>query len=258
MRYMMRSGLISTVQAIATVAMFLGLWEITSRSGWVSRALFPPPTQVLAALVEWAKDGGLVRDLWASLWKAYTGLAIGAAIGVPAGILAGRVRAIRDCVLPLILLFRPIPPVAIIPLVIIWFGIGTTSKLSATAFAVFFPVFTAAYQGARNLPDSYLWAARSVGLSPVAILFRIVLPGTLNVTMAGLRVGLATAFLMIYVNELAGSASGVGYQIALMHLNYRIDRMMAALVVLGTFAALSDSLLSYGVSYLFPWLGKQS
>jgi NitT/TauT family transport system permease protein len=174
------------------------------------------------------------------------------------GLFAGRMEWVRDYSLAVLLLVRPIPPVAIIPLVIVWFGIGPASKVLSTAFAVFFPVFTATYQGARNLPDSYLWAARSVRLPSWSILFRVVLPGTLNVSMAGIRVGIAMAFIMVYVTELAGSSDGLGYQIALMHLNYRIDRMMAALAVLATCAALTDLAVSRVASWLFPWLGREA
>lgn len=246
------------LRVIFSLALFIAAWEGVSRSAWVSPALFPPPSRVLFALREWAASGELVRDLAGSLWRAYLGLIIGLVAGILVGLFAGRLAAVRNYTLPVILLFRPIPPVSIIPLVIVWLGIGNFSKVMATAFAVFFPVFTATYQGARNLPDSYLWGARSVGLSWLAILFRIVLPGTMNVSLAGIRVAIAMAFVMVYVTELAGSSDGLGYQISVMHLSYRIDRMMAAMAVLAGCAAITDLVVVRTVSSLCPWIGKQA
>ena len=145
-----------------------------------------------------------------------------------------------------------------IPLVIVWIGIGDGSKIASTAFACFFPMFTASFQGAINIPESFLWAAKSAGLSKSAILRRIVFPATLNVGVAGLRVSIAMAFVMVFVNELAGASQGIGYQISLMHLNYRIDRMMAALAVLAACAALLDVLAVRFIQFACPWIGKET
>lgn len=246
----------SILQGTASIIVFLAAWELVARSGWISAALFPPPTAVVRALVEWARSGDLGRDLAASLWRTYAGLALGTVAGVFIGISAGQIVPLRNAIVPLVSLFRPIPPVAMIPLVIIWAGIGNGSKVLSTAFACFFPMFTAAYQGAANLPESFLWAARSAGLSGPAILARIVFPATLNVCLAGLRVTIAVAFVMCFVSELAGSSQGLGYQISLMHLNYRIDRMMAAMAMLAGCAAATDALAVWVITSVCPWIGK--
>ena len=115
-------------------------------------------------------------------------------------------------------------------------------------------MFTGTYQGAMSIPDSYLWAAQAAGLSRPAILARIVLPTTLTASLAGLRVAVAVAFVMVFVTELAGSSQGLGYQISLSQLNYRIDRMMAALAVLAGCAALTDVILVRGIAFLCPWM----
>ena len=99
-----------------------------------------------------------------------------------------------------------------------------------------------------------MWAAQAAGLSRLAILARIVLPTTLTSSLAGLRVAVAVAFVMVFVTELAGSSQGLGYQISLSQLNYRIDRMMAALAVLAACAALTDFLLFRGILLLCPWM----
>ncbi len=245
------------LHSAASVTVFLLLWECISRSGWVSSALFPPPTVVVKALIQWAESGDLFKDCVASLWRSMLGLCIGVVMGTILGVASGRIATLRNVVVPIINLFRPIPPVALIPLVIVWVGIGDGSKIASTAFACFFPMFTASFQGSLNIPASYLWAAQSAGLSKTAMLLRIVFPATLNVAVAGLRVSIAVAFVMIFVTELAGASQGIGYQISLMHLNYRIDRMMAALAVLAAFAALIDVITIKTLNYLCPWIGKE-
>jgi ABC-type nitrate/sulfonate/bicarbonate transport system permease component len=246
----------SLIQSIASITVFVVGWELIARSGWISVALFPPPSAVIRALAEWAQSGDLARDLVSSLWRVYTGLAIGVLAGVLFGVTAGQFAWLRNTIVPIVNLFRPIPPVAMIPLVIVWAGIGNGSKVLSTAFACFFPMFTAAYQGAVNVPDSYLWAARSAGLSKLAILARIVFPATLNVCIAGLRVTIAVAFVMCFVSELAGSSQGLGYRISLMNLNYRIDHMIAAMFVLAACAALTDAFFVRIIIHACPWIGK--
>ena len=246
----------SLIQNAASILAFLFAWELVSRSGWISAALFPPPSAVAWALVDWAKSGDLIKDCIASLWRALAGLTIGVGIGTLVGITTGRIAILRNLVVPIVNLFRPVPPVAMIPLVIIWIGIGDGSKIASTAFACFFPMFTASFQGAVNIPDSFLWAAQSAGLSKAAILRRIVFPAALNVSVAGLRVSIAMAFVMVFVTELAGASQGIGYQISLMHLSYRIDRMMAALAVLAAVASLTDMLTVRFLEFAFPWIGK--
>lgn len=245
-------------QNAVSIAAFLILWECISRSGWVSAALFPAPTSVVWALFDWARSGELLSDCIASLWRAIAGLALGVLAGAMLGVITGRIAMLRNVVVPIVNLFRPIPPVAMIPLVIVWFGIGDSSKIASTAFACFFPMFTAAFQGAVNIPDSFLWAAKSAGLTPAAILRRIVFPASLNVGIAGLRVSIAVAFVMVFVNELAGASQGIGYQISLMHLNYRIDRMMAALAVLAACAALVDFMAIRFIEFACPWIGREN
>ena len=141
-----------------------------------------------------------------------------------------------------------------IPLIIVWWGIGNEAKVTSIALAVFFPVWVSTDEGARNLPQAYVWAATAHGASQSEVLLRVVLPGALPFIVAGLRNAVALSFVMVFVSELAGASDGLGYQIAVSHLAYRIDRMMGALAVLGLCAALADAALVWGLRRAFPWL----
>jgi ABC-type nitrate/sulfonate/bicarbonate transport system permease component len=239
--------------AVST-ATFLAVWEGAARSGYTPITLFPPPTRVLGALVEMAQSGELTRDLAASLRRAAAGFLVGSSAGVGVGLATGRIAWIDHYFSPIIHIFRPIPPVAAIPIVITWMGITEASKVFSIAFAVFLTVWISAHLGARNIPRTYLWAARTLKIRGVHLLHRVIFPGALPFIVAGCRAGIAIAFVMVYVSELAGASSGIGYQINISHLAYRIDRMLAALVVLGACGALADLLLATGLSLAFPWL----
>jgi len=237
-----------------SIVAFLMLWEGIARSGFTNSSLFPPPTRVIAAFAEMAQSGELVRDVRASLWRAVIGFAVGSAVAIIFGILTGRIEKFENYISPLIQVFRPLPPVAIIPLVIVWFGIGEVSKIFSIAFAVFFPVWINTHLGARDVPKTFIWSASTLGVKGFSVLWRVIFPAALPFVVAGLRTGVSLAFVMVFVSELSGASAGIGYQISVSYLAYRVDRMMAALVMLGLFGAGADLLLSRFTWFLFPWL----
>lgn len=237
-----------------SVVLFLTAWQLVSTAGFVHASLFPPPSAVARAFKEMALSGELVRDLQASIWRAVVGFALGSLCGISAGLTTGRLTIVNGYLAPLLQMFRPLPPVAIIPLVIVWFGIGETSKLFSIAFAVFFPVWMNSHLGARAIPSTFLWSARSLGVGGISAFWRVIFPASLPFIAAGLRTGIALAFIMVFVSELAGASAGIGYQISVSHLAYRVDRMIAALALLGLFGSLADVILTRALRLLFPWL----
>ena len=170
------------------------------------------------------------------------------------GLLTGRIAWINKALAPLIQLFRPLPPVALVPLVIVWFGIGETSKILSIAYAVFFPVWINTHIGAQEVAQTFLWSAKSLKVSGIRILWKVIFPGALPFIAAGLRTGAAMAFIMVFVSEQTGASEGVGYRIWNSNLDYRIDLMIAALFVLGLIGALADFLLAKSMTGIFPWL----
>ncbi len=243
----------AAVRTLISTAIFLATWEGVAHAGFTPIALFPPPTRVVVALAELARSGDLARDLKVSLSRAALGFALGASFGVLVGLATGRVSWIDHYISPIIHMFRPIPPVAAIPLIITWLGITEFSKVFSIAFAVSLVVWINTDLGAREIPRTLLWSARTLKLHGFALVSKIIFPGTLPYIVAGCRNGLAIAF-MVYVSELAGASAGLGYQICVSQLAYRIDRMIAALAMLGLCGATADLLLSLGIRLLFPWL----
>jgi ABC-type nitrate/sulfonate/bicarbonate transport system permease component len=242
------------LRMILPVLTLLVAWELISRRGVVDKVLFPAPSQVATALAEMAMSGELWRDVQSSLSRLIAGVVFGVAAGVGLGLITGRIAVVSDIVSPVITLFRPLPPVAIIPLIIVWLGIGEPAKIFSIAFAVFFPVWLNTHAGARQIPQKYLWSAATLTRSRVRTFLLIIFPASLPFVTAGIRLGISVAFVMVFVAELAGASSGIGYEIATSHLSYRIDRMIAGLVVLGIAGALTDFLFVRGLYRACPWL----
>lgn len=241
-------------QAGLSILSFLVIWEFISRAQFVSISLFPPPTKIALAFIEMARSGELLRDIQASLWRAVVGFGLGSTAGICIGLFTGRFRTLNNYLSPIIQLFRPLPPVAIIPLVIVWFGIGEASKIFSIAFAVFFPVWINTHLGAEGIPKTFLWGAKTLHVTKLKTLGSVIFPAALPFIAAGLRTGIAIAFVMVFVSELAGASAGIGYQISVSQLAYRVDRMMAALILLASFGALADFLLTRLIWWFFPWI----
>jgi len=230
------------------------LWEFISHSAIVNFALFPPPSKVAVALWAMTKTGTLFLDVRVSIWRLFVGLFLGSAFGIAFGLLTGRIKTASRALTPIVQALRPLPPVAIIPLVIVWFGIDNGAKIFSIAFAVFFPVWINAHMGAQRIPQAYRWSAQLLSNSPIKIFRKVIFPATLPFIIAGIRTGIAVAFIMVFVSELTGASSGLGYRISIAHLTWRIDTMIAALVVLGALGAITDWLFVFIANRLFPWL----
>lgn len=252
-RTVRRSG-VRLVRSIVPVALFLGAWQLVSSNGMVNPRLFPPPTDVWLALGAWTESGTLWSDIGASYWRVLLGFGIGSGLGIVTGLLTGRIRNVELSVVPLLQIFRPLPPVAIIPLIIVWLGIDDAAKIFAIAFAVFFPVWINTHLGAVGIPKNYLRSASLLTTSRTHIFYSVLFPAALPAIIAGLRTALPVAFVMVYVSEIAGASQGLGYRISVSHLAYRIDTMMAALLVLALAGALADALFTWLVKTLFPWV----
>lgn len=195
-----------------------------------------------------------MHDLLASLSRVLLGLLFGATLGVVAGLATGRSAIAKSALTPLFQILRPLPPVAIIPLVIIWLGIGEPAKLFAIAFGVFFPVWLNTHVGAANVPVEHLLCAKVFSTSRWRTFTRVIIPAAFPTIFAGLRVGIAVSFVMVYVAEFAGASVGIGYEISITYLGYRIDSMMAALAVLALVGAATDLLITALVASIFPWM----
>ncbi len=225
--------------ALSLLGVLLVWWGV-SALGVVNPELFPSPYAVLVAGAELYQEGLLYSDLKVSLGRAAVGFAIGASLGVVTGLLTSRTRVFNWALNPLLTLLRPIPAIALVPVAIVWFGIGEGSKYFVISYTVFLAVWLNTHHGMEHVPQTYTRASRSLGATRLREFVEVVIPASAPHIVAGLRIGAALAFLSLVAAELTGAAAGIGYRLQEARQFIRTDRMFVGLVQLGVLGALLD------------------
>ncbi len=231
----------------------LFLWELGVRMGRVSALFFPAPATILYTLWEMLASGQLVVDLRVTLIRLGVGLLVGGSAGLVLGLVMGwspRLRGVAD---PLIAAVHPIPKVALLPLVLIIFGIGETSKIVLIALAAFFPMVISTMAGVCQIHPIHFEVARNYGARPSTVLRRVVLPGSLPMVLAGLRLALNTALVITVAVELLTAREGLGATIWLAWETLRTEDLYATLVVIAAMGIVFNLLLHSLATHLAPW-----
>jgi sulfonate transport system permease protein len=195
---------------IVPLAVILG-WEIASRTGWLSSRILPEPLAVAVAFRDLLKSGELLRDVAISTGRALGGLAIGGGLGLALGLLTGTFRTAETLLDTTLQMVRNVPPLALIPLVILWFGIDESAKLFLVSIGVFFPIYLNTYHGIRSVDAGLVEMARSYGLSGWPLYREVILPGALPSILVGLRFSLGLMWVLLIVAETISAQSGIGY-----------------------------------------------
>ncbi|MEV6213487.1 ABC transporter permease [Nocardia sp. NPDC051833] len=229
------------------------LWTAVHAAGIFPDILFPGLGDIAAAGAAMWRDGSLRADTLASLDRVIRGFAVGVLVAIPVGALTATTRAGRLIVQPVLRLFAPVPTVALVPLAILWFGLGEGSKQFVIALGVFVPVWINTHSGLSATPADFLKVARCAGASRWRTLVRVVLPEAFPDIVTGLRVGTATAFVLIVVAEMAGTTVGLGYRIAQAQLFSQVDRMIFCLLVLGVLGVLCDQVVARAAAPFIGW-----
>jgi ABC-type nitrate/sulfonate/bicarbonate transport system permease component len=200
-----------------------------------------------------ARSGVIVRFAGVSLLRVLEGFAIGAGLAIPLGMIIGRVEPIADLCDPLLELARPVPALALIPLAIAWFGIGELSKVFLIAYAAFFPIVINVITGFHSVDPVHLRAARSLRASELQVFRDVVLMSAFPHVVAGLRIGMGMAFLVLVAAELIASNAGLGYLIQEARLNFHTPRIFVGIMAIGLLGyALSKALLELE-RWVVPW-----
>ncbi|HEV8437727.1 MAG TPA: ABC transporter permease [Methylomirabilota bacterium] len=220
-----------------SVALFLLGWQAASmlnvRRQFLNPILFPSPLDMVRAAYQESAEGLLWRDIAASLARVFQGFAIGGLIAVPLGCATGYFRRLEDWVDPIVELFRPIPPLALLPLFIIWLGIGEVSKVLLIAFSTFFPIFLNTTEGVRSIDPLHVRAALSLGADRWQIFSNVIVRSALPNIIVGLRLGFALGFFVLVAAELIAADSGLGYRIQESRNFFLVDRMFVGAAVIG-------------------------
>ena len=243
--------------AIAGLGLAAAVWTLVVVTGQFPRQLFPGVPQILRAGYTLWQGGLLVGDVTASLQRAAVGFVIGGAVGIVLAVITANTKAGRNLLQPLLRLLSPIPTIGVVPLAILWFGLGESSKTLVIALGVFVPVWINSHAGLASTPQDYLQAALCIGASRTQTLVRIILPEAAPDVVAGLRVGVAMAFVLIVVAEMTGTTSGLGYRIYQAQLFSQADRLIFCLMVLGVVGALCDLVIASVTRPVTRWASEE-
>lgn len=224
----------------ASPLLLVFVWEATSRLGLVNPLLLPAPTRVLADLADLISSGYLWKALQASMVRVVCGFALSVLAGFTIGALMARIALIERMVDPLVELFRPISPLALYPLAILWLGIGDGSKIFVIALAACFPVILNTFAGVRAIDPNMFRVSKSLGATEVETFFGVVLPGSLPGVFTGIRLAWGVSLIVIVAAEMIGATRGIGYMVLEAQQTFRTERVFGSIVVIGAFGFVTD------------------
>jgi ABC-type nitrate/sulfonate/bicarbonate transport system permease component len=195
--------------------------------------LLPPPHVVGRTGLDMLASGELVRHITASLARVVQGFVVAACVGVVAGTMVGRSKILEYLVEPTLEMLRPIPPLAFLPMMVLWFGIGETSKIAFIAYAAFFPIFTTTVEGIKFVDPLLLRAASSLGASKGDLFWYVILPAAMPSIITGLRIGFGLSFFVIVAAEFIAADTGLGFLINDARTFFLVSNMLLGAAVIG-------------------------
>lgn len=223
----------------------LGLWQGAASAGWVDTLFMPAPIDVGRALWRLIASGQMGAHVAASMKRLLAGLALGASLGVVVGVAAGLATPARMIAAPIVAALFPIPKIALLPLFILWFGIGEPSKVATIAFGAFFPMVIATMGGVDAVDRGLIRMAQSFGAPTRDIVRKVVLPAAAPAILSGLRIATSIGIVLIVAAEMIGAKEGLGAFVLAAGNLMAVDELMAGVVVIAaigvTFAALIGS-----------------
>lgn len=244
---------------IAILVLFL-VWVAGSAFKWINPSYFPTPETLGSAFVDLVKDGYQGHPLWEhigiSLFRTLVGFCVGAVIGVPLGLLTGYSRRLGAMISPIMAFIRPIPPIAFIPMAVLYFGLGELGKIVLIIFVSFNYVQANAQAGAANFPIAYRRASQSIGLTEWQTFVRVVLPAALPQIFTGLKVALALSWAVVVAAELVGAQTGLGFMISDAALLFRIPVVFIGVALIGIIGLLMNLALNFVEAKIVHWKGR--
>jgi len=238
--------------SIGIVAL-LAAWEYANRSGLANASLLPGPIAVGKLLLRMLEDGSLLAHGWASLQRAAAGFGIGFLAALAVGVAMGTWETVRTIVSPVVELFRPIPPFAVIPLSILWFGIGEGSKVAIIAYAAFFPAVLNVSAGIKQVEPVHLKAVRSLGAGKWNAFRHVTIYSSLPLILTGMKAGIGMAFVSLVAAEVVASSNGLGFLIQEGRSLFNTEQVIAGMVVIGLLGAFLNGALAALEAWLVRW-----
>ena len=247
----LRASLSTLAWLTASYLLFVGAWTVAAL--YLSNpAILPTPGAVVTGFAKLLK-GTLVHDVASSLRRVFVGFFIAGAVAIPLAMVMAFYNIFRKMVLPIITIIRPIPPIAWIPIAILWFGIGNPPSYFITALAAFHPIFLNSFSGALSVEQRHIHAAKFMGAKRGSLILRVLFPSALPMIWTGLKIGLGQSWMAVVTAELIAAQSGLGYMIQINQINLETNYVLVGMVTIGILGSLMTWFLSYMERFVLPW-----
>lgn len=241
------------MKRLIPLALVFAGWQVASASGLLPDSVLPSFADVVRALASLVGSGEIFPHTAASFARAGAGLFIAIVVGITVGLLMARFRIVERAVEPVLLLIYPVPKPALIPLFMVWLGIGDLSKVTVIALGCLLPVVVSTFNGARDVDDVLLWSARARGTPERRLIWRVVLPAALPQIATGIRTAIAIAIIVLVSSEFISAAHGLGYLIFSYDGVGADDFMLAVVIYLAAVGYLIDRAYVAGLRRLMRW-----
>jgi sulfonate transport system permease protein len=243
--------------AMAFLAILIAWWVVSSAE-LISPFLLPSPKTVMATAAEIFSDGTLYNNTLVSVRRLLIGYALSVGLAVPIAFLFSASRYLRDAFSPVLEFMRQLPPLALMPLLILWLGIGETQKVGIIVLACFFPIFLGVTGGITQCDPRLIEVGQACGLSKVELIWRVVLPASLPSIVIGLRIALGYGWRALVGAELVASSAGLGYMIVDAENLARTDIVLVGIVVIGCLGFTADLVIRRVIAISAPWLAART
>ena len=247
-----------TALVLAPWALIVALWYAVAYSGLVNPALVPTPHAVAAKFWELVTHDRLPRDIWMSTQRVFIGVALGILLAVPVGFVLGWYREVRRFIDPLINFFRALPPIALIPLVIVYFGIGEMAKVAILFYASFFAGVIVMYEGIAQISPLFVRVAKTLGATDAEIFRKVIVPLTVPHLLTALRVALGVTWATLVASELIAAQQGLGALIQNASSFFQLDVIYVGIISIGFIALAMDLALRAATRRLVAWQDRIS
>lgn len=239
-------------RAVAPLALVV-IWWVSTSAGWVDRSILPGPNEVADGIVRLWSQQGLLQHLGVSLSRAVTGGTIGIVIGLLLGLIAGLSRLGEELYDSLIQMLRTVPFLALVPLFIVWFGIGEAPKLLLIALATCFPMYLNVYAGVRNVDRKVIEAMKSFGLRGGKLIIEVIIPLAMPSILTGLRFSLGVSVLVLVAAEQINTTTGLGYLLNTAQAYQQVDVILICIAIYSLLGLLADLIVKIFENLLMPW-----
>lgn len=240
-----------------SIGIFLLAWYILSVTGLVSPVILPSPWKVLQRGIRIIQEGYTGTSVWSHLWvsmvRVFGSLFLACLTAIPLGIVVATNDYVKATVDPFVEFYRPLPPLAYLPLVVIWFGIGETSKMVLIFLAIFAPIFLNTRAGVQAIPKERIHAALCLGASKMQLLTKVVFPSALYSILTGIRIGLGFGWTTLVAAEMVAATKGVGHMILTASNYLQTDVVLFGIFLIGVVAYFSDYLMRIAIRKLVHW-----